>query len=95
MAMVPRAHGVPVSPEEAEGRAPQIITPMPGPLDGWEWSQSVRPPYLNGTWQEPWSKVVQPVRFLALAVLWLTWHWARCAVSLLFLVLIVVFIAVR
>ncbi len=72
---------------------PQIITPVrSGPLEGWEWASAVRPPYVAGTWQETWSKIIAPLRFPALAWLWVTWHWTRFAATVVVVALVIVLI---
>ncbi|MGS2646419.1 hypothetical protein [Streptosporangium sp. G12] len=98
MTMLPRASApVPVQQaeaEEAEDFRPQLITPSQNVRD-WPWANQVRPPYIDGTVQEKWSKVVVPVRVLALFTLWITWHVARCAALLVVLVLLLVLVLVR
>lgn len=96
MTVVPHGGSVPVPmPEEGEDWQPQIIAPLHNNLPEWEWATRARPPYIAGTWQEHWSKVVLPLRCVALFMLWLTWHWARFAALSVVLALLVVLILVR
>lgn len=63
-------------------------------LPEWEWAMAAKPPAVNA-FQEKFAKAVTPFRFVALAFLFLTWHWARSAAFLLVVALILVLIFTR
>lgn len=85
----------PIGPSGPEwSPEPQIITPVRSTQE-WEWSQQLRPPAIPGTVQDRWANVAVFLRAPALALLWITWHWARVAALTIVLVLIIVLIIVK
>lgn len=75
---------------------PQIITPVRSTnVEGWEWASQAAPPYVSGTWQEKWSKIITPLRYPALFWLWITWHWARFAALCVLITLVYILIVTR